>query len=137
VKHSYYSLDNGVFTQDLIRCLPSFHAWVRFDTVLVSYEDTIRPARLHLVFEFRAHGIIWQAALVSYFTPLRPSTRDQDIGMKRYKEEATSSIVSLAVIIRSCYMAPTSVGSSEFYLNDFVSGDVDLYLRVEQLNNDT
>lgn len=66
---------------DLIRCTPSFHKRTRFDTVLVSYEDALRPARLHLVFEFSAHGIVWQAALVSYFTPLRSTVRDQDIGM--------------------------------------------------------
>ena len=87
------------------------------------------------MFEFIAHGVTWQAALVSYFSPKQHSPRDRDIRMRRYREEEMSHIVLLAIIVRSCYMSPVSDsnGQVEYYLNGLISGDVDLYQRVEHM----
>jgi hypothetical protein len=127
-------LDDKESVQDIIRCVPLAYGRQRFDTVLAAggHGGLIQPARIHLVFEFMAHSVIWQAAVVSYFEPLPLTAKDRDIGMHCYREVTDTSIVLLAVITRSCYMSPTEV-RNEFYLNPFVSGDIDLYLRVSEM----
>lgn len=52
--------------------------------------------------------------------------------MKRYEEEKYGEFIHLASIIRSCYMTPIfSTDPHEFYMNDLVASDVDLFLRLK------
>jgi len=132
IKHSYISLDDRLTHQENIRCSPSFHSRSRFDTVLVQVGDSFRPARLHLVFEVNAYDVNWQLARVTYFSGLPSHAIDRTIGMHRYEEESTAEFIHLASIIRSCYMTPIFTLSRQFYLNDLIAGDVDLFLRIQQ-----
>jgi hypothetical protein len=50
--------------------------------------------------------------------------------MQRYYEEEGGEFIHLASIVRSCYMTPIFIHPRQFYLNDLVAGDVDLFLRV-------
>ncbi|KAG8788672.1 hypothetical protein FRC15_002829 [Serendipita sp. 397] len=133
IKHSFYSKDDGNECQELIRCNPLCFGSIRFDTVLIQTMDGLRPARLHLVFESSHHGLYWQLALVTYFTAYPASATDGIVGMRRYQEEMKGEIISLHSIVRSCYMSPVSLGPRNFYLNDLVAGDVDLYIRLNNI----
>ena len=62
---NYLSIDNGIEHRDIIRCRPTFHRRVHFDTVLVQTPDGYRPACLHLIFEAVAYGKQWQVAWVT------------------------------------------------------------------------
>jgi hypothetical protein len=130
IKHSYVSFDDQLMHQENIRCSPSFFSRTRFDTVLVKVDDSYRPARLHLVFEVTAYGVAWQLARVTYFSALQSVTIDRTIGMQRYHEEEGGEFIHLASIVRSCYMTPIFTNPRQFYLNDLVAGDVDLFLRL-------
>ena len=93
---------------------------------------SFRPARLHLVFSVKVHAVVWQLARVTYFTALPSTPIDHAIGMKRYEEEKYGEFIHLASIIRSCYMTPIfSTDPHEFYMNDLVASDVDLFLRLK------
>jgi len=131
IKHSYTSLDDRLTHQENIRCSPSFHSRSRFDTVLVQDGNSFRPARLHLVFEASDCGVDWQLARVTYFSALPSRTIDRIIGMHRYEEESMAEFIHLVSIIRSCYMTPIFTQPRQFYLNDLVAGDFDLFLRLQ------
>lgn len=131
IKHTYYSLDDRFPHQDYIHCTPGFHERDRFDTVLVDVGDSFRPARLHLVFSVKVHGVVWQLAQVTYFTALLSTPIDCAIGMKQYEEEKYGEFIHLASILQSCYMTPIFSAPHEFYMNDLVAGDVDLFLQLK------
>ena len=131
IKHTYYSLDDQLPHQDYIRCTPGFHEWDWFDTILVDVGDSFRPARLHLVFSVQVHVVVWQLAWVTYFTALPSTPIDHAIGMKQYKEEKYGEFIHLASIIQSCYMTPIFAAPQQFYMNDLVAGDVDLFLQLK------
>jgi hypothetical protein len=130
IKHSYVSFDDQLMHRENIRCSPSFFSRTRFDTVLVKVDHSYRPARLHLVFQVAAYGVTWQLARVTYFSALQSLAIDRTIGMQRYYEEEGGEFIHLASIVRSCYMTPIFTQARQFYLNDLVAGDVDLFLRV-------
>lgn len=135
IQHHYHSMDNGELHKDLIRCSPQIHKRQRFDTVLIQMPEKLLPARLHLVFEVNAFGRLWKLARVSYFTPLTRSAFDNLVGMHRYEENGTGYTIQLDTIARSCYMNPIAdnTGKQLFYLNDCITGDVDLYLRIASM----
>ncbi|KAG8819022.1 hypothetical protein FRC19_010189, partial [Serendipita sp. 401] len=128
--YQYTSRDTYLPLKSSLRATPSFHRRSRFDTAFVNTPEGIRPARLHLIFETFRHGLVWQMALVTYFTRYQSSSMDKAIGMHRYQEQKDGEIIMLASLERSCYMAPSPGHPSHFYLNDAVAGDVDLFLRV-------
>jgi hypothetical protein len=130
IKHSYVSFDDQLLHHENIRCSPSFFSRTRFDTVLVKVDNSYQPARLHLVFSVTAYGVIWQLARVTYFSALQSVAIDRTIGMQRYHEEEGGEFIHLASIVRSCYMTPIFTNPRQFYLNDLVAGDVDLFLRL-------
>jgi len=86
IRHVVTSLDDEEPVQDLICCMPLAYGQQCFDTVLATgrHGQSIQPARLHLVFTFVAHSVIWQAAVVSYFEPLPLTAKDCDINMHHY-----------------------------------------------------
>jgi hypothetical protein len=134
IEHSYYSCDNGKLHQDLIRCNPMFFQRTRFDCILVQTAGGIRPARLHLTFEVSAFDIVWQLARVTYFTAAASVSVDRAIGMRWYEEEEHGEFIALDSIICSCYMSPVPTAPREFYLNDLIAGDVDLFLQIKAFN---
>jgi hypothetical protein len=125
----YFSMDNGIENRDIIRCHPSFHRRLRFDTVLVQTTNGYQPARLHLLFEANAYKKAWKIALVTYFTRIPPSDMDKIIGMNRYQEGTEGELIFLGSIIRSCYLTPIFSTPGYFYLNNLAAGCTDLYLR--------
>jgi hypothetical protein len=133
---NYFSMDNGIEHRDIIRCRPTFHRRVRFDTVLVQTPDGYRPARLHLIFEAVAYGKQWQVARVTYFTRIPPSEMDKIIAMNRYQEEIEGEFIFLGTIIRSCYLTPISSSPGYYYLNNLAAGCTDLYLRCPLIDVD-
>jgi hypothetical protein len=99
-------MDDCLVHKDPIRCSPSFHNRQRFDTVFVQTQHSLRPARLHLVFEVRIFDLVWQMARITYFTAINPTALDRTIGMRLYEEEAHGEFITLSSIVRSCYMSP-------------------------------
>lgn len=126
---TFTSLDSLYEQRSIIQCRPQFFSRTRFDTVLVNTDGNPRPARLHLIFEATAYGRQWQLARISYFTALPRQQVDKVIDMQRYREEETGEFIFLGAIIRSCYMTPAFGNPGEYFLNPFIAGCTDLYLR--------
>jgi hypothetical protein len=92
IRHSFYSLDNGIEMVNIVRSSPRCYGYVRFDTVLIQTASGYQPARLHLVFETLAYQK--QLARVTYFTRVESIKIDRTIGMVRYQEDTKESLFS-------------------------------------------
>lgn len=132
--HSYYSMDDGLLRMDPIRCNPSAYNSVRFDTILVQAQGGMEVAKLLLMFEVSAFHRIWQIARVQYFRYTSAPTVDEIIGQSRYASQDKGEFILLSSIIRSCHLVPIHDVPGDYYLNDLVAGDTDMYLRCNQID---
>jgi hypothetical protein len=133
--HTYPSMDTGFAIKEHIRCNPSAYGQMRFDTVMVQTETNFAYARLLLIFEVAAFKRKWQLARVTYFRPTSASV-DSVIGQSRIAEQDRGEFIFLGSVMRSCHILPAFEGGDrEFYVNDLVAGDTDLYLRLNPMED--
>ncbi|EIW75603.1 hypothetical protein CONPUDRAFT_65807 [Coniophora puteana RWD-64-598 SS2] len=144
MKVNYESHENWKVSTDLLRCTPSFYDRPRYDCAIAHLDedpDVYGIVRLILIFKFTipelgAKSLPFFAALVQPYTAsltLGSRTRrlDTDLGLLRVKAQPRSDSIVIPIdsIIRGAVLSQDFRRPDEYFVNDYVDGD--MFLRMK------
>ncbi|KZV79960.1 hypothetical protein EXIGLDRAFT_817958, partial [Exidia glandulosa HHB12029] len=132
---TYSSVEDFRAARDILRCNERWYGNPRFDSALISGDNRLNFARVHLAFKCKLiDNSIYEFVAVTHFKPSSWKPRTVWSGCHVYDEKATLDIIPLDNLIRGALMCPSSgapVLKKAHYLVDCI--DSDMFLRVHDL----
>ncbi|OSD02004.1 hypothetical protein PYCCODRAFT_1368332, partial [Trametes coccinea BRFM310] len=117
---------------DLLHCNPLFYGQPRYDCVLVNVAPSFF-ARLILLFTCRVGDHIEPLALIQPFDRMKPSPKDQDLGLFRVhrRPRQQAEFISLHTVVRGALLIPDFGREGDYLVHNLI--DSDMYLRIKGL----
>lgn len=97
-------------------------------------------ARVHRFYRFGAATRNWEVALATLFKTIQTPQQSRT-GMRLVREDSKSSFIDVSWIVRQVYICQgygsvrdiRANGVNEYWVNDLISSDPDMYLRLQAI----